>query len=100
LQAVVTDLDNVSTDTGNQQFGTAANDGQSLVIDAARAELNPPPESRSRKAEYEKWMQEAGYLGAAAAQYDTASEVYSAQQSAPYKAAVQEASGKCAAEGA
>lgn len=100
LVAVDGDLQKISTDVGNGMYGSAAQDGQQLVTDAAKGQLDPPPESRKRAAEYVSWMKEAGYTGAAYAQYDTATAEYSTQQSFQYKPAAQEAADKCAAEGA
>ncbi len=89
----------MSTDTGNGQYGSAASDGQTLVIDAAKAQLNPPPESRSQAADYKAWMRQAGDVGGAWAQYDPAT-AEAAAESARYKPAVQAANDKCVAEGA
>lgn len=101
LQAVVTDLQTVTADdTGNVQVSTIEADGQNILIDAARSELNPPPESRSQAAAYQAWMKQAGLVGAAWAQYDLASVTYAARASQRYAPAVKAATDKCTAMGA
>lgn len=96
LEAVSADLQVISADAGNGQNGSAAQEGYTLDEAAAAGQLDSPPESRARQAEYVNWMKEAGFVGAAMAQYDPSTATYSADQAQRYRRAVQEASDKCA----
>jgi hypothetical protein len=95
--AVNNDLNSISTDYGNGQYGSVENDGTKLFQDAAAGQLDPPPGSAHQRKVYVEYMKVAGLMGGDFAQGDFTLGFDEASQGAPYKPVMQGIADDCGA---
>jgi hypothetical protein len=95
MMNVNTDLNTINTDYGNSQFGSVENDGAKLLENAAAGQLNPPPVSARRKADYVAYMKDVGLIGGDMAQGDFTLGWNELSQVAQYHTVMQDIANQC-----
>jgi len=95
MMNVNTDLNTINTDYGNSQFGSVENDGTKLLENAAAGQLDPPPVSAHRKADYVAYMKDVGLVGGDMAQGDFTLGWNELSQVAQYHTVMQDIANQC-----